>query len=916
MADNKFKRNQKLQPQSMVAVKLHAVTIADIQLRFCLLDGDSNFIVINDVQKGDCQPLFLGCDVLTGTSDWAKNNGRVHARFARGGLATKLIFSGCRIEGLRKGDEAYFYNVHGLFKVAFEYQSVSFQRHCLHYLTNIWMRTCSGDTPPVLDVAYQVSKQNLIFTSLASPQVHASAELESTPVPCSEETDNFEDDDLQIQSQLSSQVLPQSSSSSTRGDALLTTQQPETNTDPCQSSALVSPKSSCSAQTNVSLISEQQNDSLSLELDFVCGPCMHRAKVLKKRQAVLALAYPAQKVLKLTKSAKRRMKRRRLNKRTGVEDAGDTTRRQECPHEVTNVRKNGSLDRRLSAERQSADDTGTPECSQTDKRMGVEHADDTQRLFIEVECSNKRTDVGKKWSLDKTIGVKYVEETKRPACRNKTPDVQRNRSLEISMVIEGEGDTSRLEGQQEKALTLPDPCQSSDGQMSTCSTQTEDSLMTRQQGDRVQYKCKSCNHKVKVFKRHHALFPYNQVASKPFEQMRSASANNKMSVIVNDTLDNIRHVDDAADPSQHDSQFTEKNGLSLPTSRMTGLVSERKQRETDSQAVLSVSTKGGNQVNTLLNKQMVEACCVARDLAAEEMTTEPSVGKNRQELKTIAGSALSAETSTTSTVQHLDQAGMTQEDQIDSDSVADEVAVDLDCYIPKWIEEANIVKDLLSQVRSIGTLQTCPTRVDNSSTNSVHDCETYLALKNQWDFVLAVLDLLTCCLEHVKSSSVSFLTEVLLMLCSSVENSASYHPALDKWPEHTPLKLSVMTAFSEWLGKEFHRFEPAISQRVTHFKEKHISNISELPCATEVIGQLFPRCMVVLASSWIGLTDLQTAESAEKDHSYGGRRGAVSLAPQNNSNLYPVIQLVLELLNNSLVSGMAHVVYCKLRHAS
>ena len=45
------------------------------------------------VQDG-CQPLFLGCDVLSGLSISAKNRCRVHARFAKQGLATKLEFSG------------------------------------------------------------------------------------------------------------------------------------------------------------------------------------------------------------------------------------------------------------------------------------------------------------------------------------------------------------------------------------------------------------------------------------------------------------------------------------------------------------------------------------------------------------------------------------------------------------------------------------------------------------------------------------------------------------------------------------------------------------------------------------------------------------------------------------------------------
>ena len=64
------------------------------------------------------------------------------------------------------------------------------------------------------------------------------------------------------------------------------------------------------------------------------------------------------------------------------------------------------------------------------------------------------------------------------------------------------------------------------------------------------------------------------------------------------------------------------------------------------------------------------------------------------------------------------------------------------------------------------------------------------------------------------------------------------------------------------------------------------------------------------------MVSMQVAEAAEMDHSYQRQIKEQSGQTSHNRNLYPVLQLVLELLNNSLVSGIAHVVYCKLRHAS
>ena len=146
------------------------------------------------------------------------------------------------------------------------------------------------------------------------------------------------------------------------------------------------------------------------------------------------------------------------------------------------------------------------------------------------------------------------------------------------------------------------------------------------------------------------------------------------------------------------------------------------------------------------------------------------------------------------------------------------------------------------------------------------------------DFVLAVLDFLARSLELAPSSpsALGALTELLLLALGAAEGSADLEPAWAEWvgggprraseaewvggprraseaewvggprgaseaewvggsrraseagaaasgsgsgtASMSPLKFSALATFGKWLGEEFHRFEPAISQRVTEFK--------------------------------------------------------------------------------------------------
>lgn len=96
----------------------------------------------------------------------------------------------------------------------------------------------------------------------------------------------------------------------------------------------------------------------------------------------------------------------------------------------------------------------------------------------------------------------------------------------------------------------------------------------------------------------------------------------------------------------------------------------------------------------------------------------------------------------------------------------------------------------------------------------------------------------------------------------------------------------ILVSISKYLGDEFNKLQPGIDERVTEFKKKHITSIDNLPPSSVLVKELFPECMGVLLSSWMGNENRQDTNS--------------------------IIQVILELVNTSLVSGVAHVLYSRL----
>jgi hypothetical protein len=123
------------------SVFLPSILICEQNVRFINYRGDTDyFTVSSSIQPEQTVPLFLGTDVLYQCKQPAANHhGRIHSRFAKMGLATKVTVKGVNIGGISNSSCLWFYSIVGLFRVAFEYLDVEVQRHCLLHMTELWL---------------------------------------------------------------------------------------------------------------------------------------------------------------------------------------------------------------------------------------------------------------------------------------------------------------------------------------------------------------------------------------------------------------------------------------------------------------------------------------------------------------------------------------------------------------------------------------------------------------------------------------------------------------------------------------------------------------------------------------------------------------------------------------------------------
>ncbi|XP_052073920.1 uncharacterized protein LOC127711804 [Mytilus californianus] len=108
----------------------------------------------------------------------------------------------------------------------------------------------------------------------------------------------------------------------------------------------------------------------------------------------------------------------------------------------------------------------------------------------------------------------------------------------------------------------------------------------------------------------------------------------------------------------------------------------------------------------------------------------------------------------------------------------------------------------------------------------------------------------------------------------------------------------------KYVGKELNQFDCQISENVEKFKENHIKCIDNLPPPEEIIDDIFPLCMKELIVHWMN-PQIQTCVNISEQKRF---KSSPEILPD-----FHIIQLILEFVNNSLISGVAHVVYSRIR---
>lgn len=135
-------------------------------------------------------------------------------------------------------------------------------------------------------------------------------------------------------------------------------------------------------------------------------------------------------------------------------------------------------------------------------------------------------------------------------------------------------------------------------------------------------------------------------------------------------------------------------------------------------------------------------------------------------------------------------------------------------------------------------------------------------------------------------SVLSCLTEILHTYKTYTANENTNLDIVDK--------EQMLCSVCNWAGKQFRRWKSDIETNVTDFKTTHIATIDKLPPAETVVKELFPQSMIILLTSWM---DMGSTSSETDDKSW---------LP------FPLMQLILELANQTLVSGVSHVLYSRL----
>lgn len=141
-----------------------------------LTNNNSFNVTKRSTNEDQMIPLFLGADLFSDTDVRSENQPRYHAKFAKRGLATKLVFSSdFRFQGLRlpcSSNSLWFYSVQGVFRVAFELYSKQDQLSIMESFQDLWKSRINDNN---LNTTYHLGAQDV------QPQIDQESILATCP---------------------------------------------------------------------------------------------------------------------------------------------------------------------------------------------------------------------------------------------------------------------------------------------------------------------------------------------------------------------------------------------------------------------------------------------------------------------------------------------------------------------------------------------------------------------------------------------------------------------------------------------------------------------------------------------------------------------------------------------------------------
>ncbi|XP_046365701.1 uncharacterized protein LOC124141693 [Haliotis rufescens] len=179
MADH---REESASNKPFPSVKLPHMVLGGRTVRYMLVSRLNRGYSVNETLNSTLGiPLFMAADVLGGISQVNKNNCRIHNRFGKEGLATKLLFSDSRLNGVANSGSVWFYNIQGVFRAVFEYHELFVQRDCLLKLRDVWLRHYSEpDLPETMSLSWTDSTDQTEDTSSVKQEL---IDLANAPSP-------------------------------------------------------------------------------------------------------------------------------------------------------------------------------------------------------------------------------------------------------------------------------------------------------------------------------------------------------------------------------------------------------------------------------------------------------------------------------------------------------------------------------------------------------------------------------------------------------------------------------------------------------------------------------------------------------------------------------------------------------------